>query len=306
MLRFTKYVAVLAFVASNAIAGQVPGTSVSIIPPNGYVAADQLPGFINESTGSSIKISELPGLFDEVTKRFSEDRLRALGITLLSKSTVNVDGHAGMLLHTEYSFQDTRFKNWIVLIDRSDTTTHIHARYPEAAAKQGELLKLAILTATLGKADPTDILAFSVTPLPPFKVGMVFGQNMALSPSGRLPVKDESFPIMILGLSECVDTIIPDKKAFSESRVAKTDGVKNISVNRITPITIGNLSGYVTIAQGEGVKTAIPLTIYQILLFNTSNYYEIQGITSSAEKDIYVPVFEKIAKSFKIKESHNK
>lgn len=296
------------FVASNAIAGQVPGTSVSMTPPNGYVAADRFPGFMNEAAGSSIMVSEIPGPTGDVTAGFNDKkRMQAQGMALLSKSSIKVDGHTGMLLHVEQPAYGMLFKKWMVAVDRSGATTLIVASYPEAEAKQGELLKTAILAATFGKTtDPTDALTFSVTPSSPFKVAKVFGQNMILSPNGRFPVKDEKVSFMILGLSASEDLDIPDKKTFSEHRVTKTATVKNISVNQSTPVKIGDLSGYATTAKGEGKDTATPLTIYQILLFDASGYCVIQGITPSAEKDTYMPVFDKIAKSFKMKESHNK
>mgnify|MGYP001582810676 CR=1 FL=1 len=129
---------------------------------------------------------------------------------------------------------------------------------------------------------------------------------MILSPDGRFPVKDENVPFMILGLSASDALNIPDKKTFSERRVLKIATVKNISVDQNTPVKIGDLSGFATTANGVGVDAATPLTIYQVLLFDTSGYCLIQGITPSAEKDTYMPVFERIAKSFKMKESHKK
>lgn len=88
--------------------------------------------------------------------------------------------------------------------------------------------------------------------------------------------------------------------------MTKTATVKDITVDQSTPITIGNLSGYATIAKGTGEDAATPLTVYQVLLFDTRGYCVIQGVTPSAKKNIYMPVFEKIAKTFKIKDSHNK
>lgn len=303
MLRFAKFVVALALVASNAIAGQVPGTSVSIAPPNGYVAADRFPGFMNEASRSSIMISEIPAPFGEITAGFSDKkRMQAQGMALLNKSSVKIDSHTGMLLHVEQPAYGTLFKKWMVAVDRSGTTTLIVASYPEAEAKQGELLKTAILTATFHKAtDPSDALTFSVTPSPPFKVAKVIGQNMVLSPNGSFPVKDEKIPFMILGLSASEGLAIPDKKAFSEHRVLKTAKVKNTIVTQSTPVKIGNLSGYATTAKGEGEDTATPLTVYQVLLFDTSGYCLIQGIAPSAEKDAYMPLFEKMSKSFKMK-----
>ncbi len=283
----------------------IPGTSVNITPPNGYVAADDLPGFRNITAGSFIRISEIPGLYSEVTNRFSEDRMQTLGMTLLSKSPVNVYGYKGVLLHTEFSFQDTQFKSWMLLVDRSESTTIIEARYPKASSTQGKLLKPAILEAILGNADPTARLTYSVTPLAPFKVGMVLEQLLILSPNGHFPINDENIPNMFMWLSECEESTIPDKKAFSESQLVNSETIRNINVSEITPVTIGNLSGYTVKATGEGHKAAIPLTIYQVLLFGTSEYYVIQGITPRAENDTYLPIFEKMAKSFRIKELHN-
>ncbi len=308
MLRFVRYVVILAFVGSSAMAGQVPGTSVSITPPNGYVVADRFAGFMYEATGSSIMVTEIPGPYVEVTAGFNDKkRMQAQGISLLSKSSVKVDGHTGMLLHIEQSAHGILFKKWMLAVDRSSATTLIVTSYPKVEVKQGKLLKTAILSATFGKAsDPIDALNFSVTPSPPFKVAKVFGQNMILSPNGRFPVKDEKVPLMVLGLSISEDLAIPDKKKFSELRVMNTATVKNISINQSTSIKIGDLAGYVTTAKGEGNDTATPLTIYQVLLFDTSGYCVIQGIVPSAEKNTYMPVFEKVAESFKMKKARSK
>lgn len=302
--RFAQFVVLLGLAAINAMAGQVPGTSVSITPPNGYVATDRFPGFMNEATGSSIMVSELPGPYSEVTAGFNDKkRMQSQGMSLMGKSSVKLDGNTGMLLHVEQLAYGTIFKKWLVAVDRSSTTTLIVATYPEAAAKQGELLKTAILAATFGKAtDPTDALTFSVTPSLPFRVAKVFGQNMILSPNGRFPVKDENVPFMILGLSASEGLSIPDKKKFSERRVSGIAKVKHIAVTQSAPIKIGDLSGYVTTAKGRGEDTETLLTIYQVLLFDRSGYFLFQGITPSAERRTYIPIFEATAKSFKMKQ----
>ena len=296
-----------AFSALSAIAGQVPGTSVSLSPPIGFTVADRFPGFMNEATRSSIMVSEIPGPYGEVTAGFHDKkRMQAQGMTLLSNSSVKLDGHTAMLLHVEQPAHGTLFRKWVVAVDRSGATTLIVASYPKAKANQGEPLKTAILAATFRKAtDPTDALTFSVTPSSPFKVAKVLGQNMILSPDGRFPVKDENVPFMVLGLSASKELAIPDQKTFSERRVAKTAQVKNITVDQTVPIVIGQLSGYATTAKGIGEDAATPLTVYQVLLFDKSGYCVIQGFTPTAQNDTYVPIFEQIAKTFRMKESHN-
>lgn len=299
---------VFLLITSHVFAGQVPGTSVSISPPEGFVSTDRFPGFMKESTGSSIMVSEIPGPYGEVASGFSDQkRMRAQGMKLLSKSSTKVDNHTAMLLHVEQSAYGTMFKKWLVAVDRTGTTALIVATYPEAQdEQQGESLRVAVLAATFGKpTDPADTLKFTVKPMAPFQVAKVVGQNMILSPDGRFPLKDANVPFMILGLSTSENLVVSDQKAFAEHRVTKTATVKNIIVNQSIPIKIGDLSGYTTTANGEGADAATPLGIYQVILFDTSGYCVIQGITPSAKKSNYMPIFEKIAKTFKMKTSHN-
>lgn len=307
MLRPIAFALVCALVALHTQAEEVPGTSVSLTPPDGFVAANRFPGFMKESTGSSIMISEIPGPYAEVTAGFSDQvGMRAQGMELLSKSSAKVDGHEAMLLQVEQIAYDILFRKWLVVVDRSGSTVLIVATYPESESKQEEKpLRAAILAATFGKpTDPRDALVFSATPVAPFQVAKVMGQSMIFSPNGQFPVKDERVPFMILTLS-LEDLAIPDQMAFAESRVTKIATVENLVVDQTTPITIGDLPGYATTARGEKVATATPLTIYQVVLFDASGYCLILGITPSEEKSTYLPVFEEIAKTFKMKESHN-
>ncbi len=309
MLRHIVFAFVCAFVASHVLAGQVPGTSVSLTPPDGFVEANRFPGFMKESTGSSIMITEIPGPYAEVTAGFSDQkRMQAQGMKLLSKSSAKVDGNGAMLLHVEQSAYGTLFRKWLVAVDRSGSTTLIVASYPKAETKkQEQSLKAAILAATFGKqTDPMDALSFIAKPEAPFEIAKVMGQNLILSPNGQFPVKDENVPFMILGLSASEDLAVPDKKAFAERRVTQTATVKNITVQQSTPVTIGSLAGYTTLAEGKGEDAATPLTIYQVLLFDSSGYCVILGVTPSTKREEYLPVFKKVAKSFRMKSPHNK
>ncbi len=286
----------------------VPGTSVSLSPPSGFVPADRFPGFMKESTGSSIMVSEIPGPYAEVTAGFSDKRqMQARGMTLLGNSSAKVDGQKAMLLEVEQPAYGTLFRKWMLVVERPSGTALIVASFPKAEAKQGEELKAAILAAAFGKpSDPADALAFVATPVAPFQVAKVMGQNMILSPGGRFPLKDEHAPFMILGLSASEDLAIADQESFAERRVSNTATVREITVGQTSPITIGHLSGYATTANGVGEDAATPLTIYQVLLFDESGYCVIQGITPTAQRKTYVPIFQQVAKTFKMKESHNK
>ena len=286
----------------------IPGTSIILPAPDGFVPAKRFLGFMKESTGSSIMVSEIPRPYIEVTSGFSNKRqMQARGMTLLDHSLVKIENQRAMLLNVEQPAYGTMFRKWMLVVDRPGSTALIVASFPKSEAEQGEQLKASILAISFGKpSDPAASLAFVAKSIVPFEVAKIMGQNMLLTPNGRFPLKGENIPFMTLGMSVSEDFSIPNQKAFSEYRITNTATVKHIRTEQTIPITIGYLSGYATTSYGTGEDAATPLTIYQIILFAKSGYSIIQGVTPTAQKETYLPIFEQIAKTFKMKELDNK
>lgn len=288
----------------HASAKSVQTPSVQIKPPPGYVASDRWNGYMNEATGSSIMIVNIPGPFDEVTDGIRDkNRMQSQGMQLIDHQSVSVGDRAAVLLHVEQAAYETLFKKWILAVDQDGSTTLITASYPSAKAEtQEQLLKDALLAATFEEQnDPMGTLAFRATPIPPFEVARIMGQTLLLTPNGVFPANIENMPIMILGLSATEGWSTPEQRKFAEDRVKKTAMVDNITVETQTSVTIGDLSGYKVLATGEGERTGTPLTIYQVILYDSSGYCLIQGITPTEDKDTNLPIFEGIAKTFTLR-----
>ena len=301
-------VLVCALITPGILAEQVPGTSVILTPPEGFVKSDRFHGFMMASTGSSIVINEVPAPYLEATAGLSDpERVQAQGMSVLSRSSVKVDGRYAMLLHVEQAAYGTLFRKWLLAVDRGESTALIVASYPAVTVNEQEKpLRESILAASFGPpTDPIDALTFTVTPVVPFEIAHVMGQMLILSPGGQFPVTDEDVPSMIVMLSPSEDLTVPDQEAFAEEYLARVAGrtVEDIVVVQSVPVEIGSLAGVATTVRGVGKRAATPLTIYQVMLFDASGYSLIQGQTPSAEKTTYVPLFEKIAETFALKDN---
>ena len=294
----------LIFFFNQAMAESVPGTSVNLDPPPGFVKSERFSGFMNETNGSSIMVTEFPGPYAEVTKGFSDvQKMQARGMNILEKSSITVGGKPAMLFHVAQSAYGAQFKKWLLVVDQSGSTTLIAATYLSSeSGTQEQLLKKVVLSATFGKkTDPMEALSFSVSPQAPFEIAKVMGQNVFITPNGQFPAKDESIPMMIVGLSFTDGAVVGDQKEFAERRIKQVPTIKNIAIQESVPTTIGLLTGYSTLAEGKSDTTSKPMTVYQVLLFDSSGYCIIQGITPSAKKEEYLPIFKEIAKSFRMK-----
>src|SRR5262245_26714253 len=61
---------------------KVPGTKVSLVPPDGLKLSERFPGFWDEETGLSISIMEMPSPYSEIIKGFTKETLNANGMRL--------------------------------------------------------------------------------------------------------------------------------------------------------------------------------------------------------------------------------
>src|SRR5688572_9757224 len=74
----------------------VPGTRVSLIPPDTFTPAAQFPGFLREAVGASIIVTEFPASFVEAVAGFGNpSALEKRGMVLVSKQEVNVNHQKG-------------------------------------------------------------------------------------------------------------------------------------------------------------------------------------------------------------------
>ena len=284
-------------------AANVPGTSVDITPPAGFEVAKRFAGFINPQTGASIAISEIPGPFAEVAAGFADaSRMQAQGMTLIGQADAEVADARALLIEAGQSAHGVLFSKWVLAVDRGGSTALIVATYPqERAAAYREPLRQVLLATRFGPAtDPLRALGFRVTPRPPFDVARVIGQNLILAPGGRFPVPDEQTPFMVIGTSVAEGTI-PDRRQFAEARIAKVATVEKLRVGVTESVRIADLDGLKTLASGTGKAAGMPLTVYQVILFDESGYYLMQALTPSADEARYLPLFDAISESFVVR-----
>ncbi len=165
-----------------------------------------------------------------------------------------------------------------------------------------KLLKETLLSATFGKrADPLEALPFTFVASAPFEVAQFMGQGAVLTLNGEFPVQDKDAPFLMLALSMSADYVIDEQEEFAEKRALNVATVGDLSLGESSAVTIGGLSGFKTIANGVADGTSTPMTVFQVMLFDPDGYCIVQGLVRTADEERYLPVFEEIAESFRMK-----
>ena len=301
-MRASRLILLCTLLTTGVSASPVPGTQVDIVPPAGFTKADRFAGFMNATTGASIVVTDIPGAFREVTAGFHDPaRMQAQGMEVLDRTELRVDKHEAVLLHVTQEASGILFDKWLLAVDRNANTTLVVATYPHSVAEQqSEPLKAALLGVTFGEpGDPLSALPFRVTAVAPLQPARVIGNVLIMSPQGQFPVTDESVPFLLVGRS-----ISPGEgggRQLAEERVARAVGVQRVAIEHTDPVTIGALSGFVTVAQAVSAQQAIPLKVYQAMLFEPQGYVLIQGITPAEQQQTYLPLFEQVAQSLTLR-----
>ncbi len=127
----------------------------------------------------------------------------------------------------------------------------------------------------------------------------VAGAGKALSySSDDKPDKDgdEGKPIFIVAPS--MQPVLTTPEKYSQRRLRLTAGHKKVVPGELTEITVAGLMGFECVATSIHRHTAEPSFIYQVMLFEGGSYWIMTGIAREKDRDRYLPIFKRMARSF--------
>jgi hypothetical protein len=129
---------------------------------------------------------------------------------------------------------------------------------------------------------------------------MVSGLLLTYTKDGMMPGKSSMDPIFI-AVPSIGKVVVINKLSYAEKLIQQTPYVKKLSVKSTEPIIIADLQGFESIAEAEDTDSGIPLTIYQVILFDQDSYIRMIGMTGTKFRTEYLPEFKAMARSLQRK-----
>jgi hypothetical protein len=284
---------------------KVPGTKVSLVPPDGLKLSERFPGFWDEETGLSISIMEMPAPYSEIIKGFTKEALDARGMRLLSNREISFNGRAGVLLQLGLEGESGPVLSWMAAIGNEKETVLVNASFPERMKAQMssamEKSALSVQWDAEAKIDPLASLNFSFDEDSALKFAGRVSNTVVLAKDGVLANEPTTDPIFVIGSSFRMVTI-PDVKKFALDRLTEEDKIFGIAIKKQSDVTIAGLPGIEIIAEARWKDLPDALVVvYQVLLLDGKDYFIMQGFAPREEQEKYLAVFTRIAKSFRKK-----
>ncbi|MBE9063263.1 hypothetical protein [cf. Phormidesmis sp. LEGE 11477] len=294
----------------------IPGTSVSLQPPAGFVTADQFSGLVNPESLASIVIAELPAaaytefvsLFastpEAVTSAFAE---RGIVLEVDTISNVLVNGNEVPLVKGIQTVGDTQVSKYFALFGgetSGENTILITFNVTEPASLSEEAIVNTIQSIQVAPAlsieQKVAELPFTFEVAPPFQVfDVLLGSTVLLSPNGE-PSPSGEDPVIIIASSVspiiAADLSAFDLATFSSQVLLETEGFTQANITTRSPTEFAGGEGYVIQA------SVADSTVFQYLRILPNNFY-IRMLAAGNTEAIaeLVPTIEAIQSSVEAK-----
>ena len=237
----------------------IPGTSVSLSPPAGFVPSDQFSGLINPDNSSSIVVAELPAAaYSDLASLFAStpetitDAFAKRGIVLAVEtvSSVSVGESQVPLIRGTQTVSGIEVGKYLVLLgggsnEESTILLTFNIVEPGQLSEQTiiETVESVTIAPVLSTAQKVAELPFSFEAAGPFQVfDVLLGSAVLLSPNGEADPSGEA-PIIVIA-SSVSPTLTGDLAAFSSQLLQNTEGFSEARITVRSPAEFAGGDGY--------------------------------------------------------------
>jgi len=286
---------------------QIPvvGTRASLIPPDHFTVSSEFPGFVQESTNASILVTEFPAPFSAASSGFSNPTMFSQrGMMLLEKQELSVSGQMGILARVMQKISGTDYLKWLLVLGDERQSLLITASFPKELERQlSEKMKASLLSAIWNTEKVivlTEGLNYSITEKGELRIAKRIANSLVYTKNGVFPSKDVDDPVFVIAQS-LAKTDIANPEEFAEGRVLQTAEVTDVEIESSKTSTIDTLNGYEIVATAKDKQSGLPMSIYQVILFEEQRYFLMQGLVSRKNRQPFLKVFEEMTKTFRRK-----
>lgn len=288
---------------SLAQAVRVPGTHVTLAPPDGFSAASQYPGFERAEAQASIMVTELPVPAGEMIRSMTGPALATRGMALISARDALIDQRPARLLHVRQQSSAGPVLKWMLIAGNAKTTVMIVGTFPDGSTPAiGEAIRASLLTTSSATAAAApsafEGLPFQLTPTPALKLaGRV--SNMLMFTESGTPGTPGSTEAMYIAGHSIGRGQVGDTRAFAEARAKQTTSARAVHNFTGREMQVDHADAYELEADASDARSGRAMRLYQVIIPDETGYFILQGIVRADRADAIVPHFKAVTATFR-------
>ena len=280
---------------------RVPGSSVSLVPPDGFLPARQFPGFQRDDLQASIMVTEMPGPSTAMMEGMTKQSLARQGLKLIAARPLAVEGRPAVLLHLGQKVGPKDYRKWMLVTGDENTTVLVVATFPVGAAPAlSDGLQRSVSTVSWRAetaTDPFEGLLFRISPSARLKIARRMSNMVMLTESGSAGALGPDDALYVVGNSTS-RAAIDDVRTFSESRIAQTAQLSDVRNFTGRHLTVDGLEAYEIVADAKDRSSGAAMKVYQVVVPDGTVYFIMQGLISAGRAEEGLQEFRRVTESF--------
>ncbi len=283
-------------------AERVPGTLVHLIRPKGFSTASSFAGFQDINTQCSVVVMEMAAPFDTIAEGFADKAaLKAQGMVVTDRVPMDQGTYPGLLYQVDQKTPAANVRKWVWAFGNETKCVMVLGICPKDLVdthfrELGNAVRSAAWEPDL-VLDPASEFGFHSEDTGCLVAMAGAGKALGYSSDDK-PDEDgkEGKPIFIVAPS--IQPVPTTPEEYSQHRLRSTVGHKKVIPGELADITVAGLMGFECIATSIHRGTGEPSFIYQVMLFEGGSYWIMTGIAREKDRDRYLPIFKRMARSF--------
>lgn len=239
----------------------VPGKTVGITPPPGFVLSEDFAGFRNATSGATILVVEYPASFYAHVKAGMENGTAVpKGLEVADAKSVRIGATDGLMLHGRKSIQGSPADVWMLLLAGKAATVVLAVTEPQDGPLDDEKVSRLFSNVRLRARPSLDMqlsrLPFAFGEMAGFKVWRtVLGRMALLSQAPGTPPNPKTNPILIVSSRQYGLADDTDSRRLAAIALRTEPGIAFDPVKSTRTATVAGGTGHVAIASGTDRRT---------------------------------------------------
>ncbi|MFO7791005.1 MAG: hypothetical protein R6V32_10580 [Bacteroidales bacterium] len=115
----------------------IKDTRIAIIPPEHFIFAEDIPGYIHPGTSASIQIKDIDGTsWPVIDKVMTKEHFESQGVTLLNRKEIELySGLSGVIYTVSFEAKGVKFERKMLFAGDYNYTIWLNANYPVSLKK---------------------------------------------------------------------------------------------------------------------------------------------------------------------------
>jgi hypothetical protein len=276
-----------------------PNSRIGLAPPPGFVPSTKFPGFENSQASAAILLVELPPeAFPDVEKGFTDEALKARGLTVETREDVPLATGRGFLITGQHAAGNQKRREMMFAGMLTGVTAIISVQIPDESrgavsdADVREALKTVVARASVPDTEKLSVLPYKVRELAGFRVIRGAGDGSALLTDGPEDmVAAVAQPFVVLGITPGEAPKAEERDTFARRTFSSVPGIKEVKILRAEPMRINNLQGFEILAEAKDASSNTDITAVQWLRFGHGGYLTMFAI---ARRDVWTDLFPRL------------